>query len=450
MSFNYPENTVHYQNLFKDIIIADQEKYIDEFNNELMDRLEKSSARYAGLPVPFLYNPFILNRKDFSFLQGLLDKFNVILHKIIEHYLKDKDFRKLFPFSDEMEQYILIDPGYKSFYPIARFDIFWQNKGQIKFCELNTDGTSAMNEVRVVQEIVLNSMAVKELNTAMGFSLKGFELFDSWLDTMFKVYDESIFEKHTARPTVAIMDFEGEGTVSEFEEFQKYMAKRDIISYIVDPREFEYKSKKLYYKDNPVDLVYRRATMERLFDRYDEITPLLKAYQEKAFCMCGSFRSQIIHNKAIFSVLSRPEDLPFLSNEEVDFILKHIPKTGLLEENNHFSHDIYRQKDSYLLKPCDKFACKGVVPGCDVTQDSWNEHLKNNQGKNYLYQEYCRPPRLEMLHISGNNASFREFNYIIGLFLYDNKLMGMYNRAGTKNIIGSVIECYVVPVYLMA
>ncbi len=49
----------------------------------------------------------------------------------------------------KLEELILNRPTYYSPIPIARIDIFYNEKtGDFKFCEFNTDGTSAMNEDR--------------------------------------------------------------------------------------------------------------------------------------------------------------------------------------------------------------------------------------------------------------------------------------------------------------
>ena len=74
---------------------------------------------------------------------------------MIKEYLKNPSYRKLFPFSRKLEELILIPNGYQSLLPIARFDIFYnEENGNFKFCEINTDGTSAMNEDYVLNMAV--------------------------------------------------------------------------------------------------------------------------------------------------------------------------------------------------------------------------------------------------------------------------------------------------------
>lgn len=449
MEEKYPVGTRYYQKAFKEIILQEKQDYMNEYHRVLYPILEKSSAKYKGEPAPFLYNPFILNKSDHQYLSKLTDNLCSILNKIILHYLKDEKFRRLFPFQKEMEEYILIDPGYACHFPIARFDYFWNGENDLKFCEFNTDGTTAMNEVRVIQDIVGNSKAVTRLKKDYDISLEGFELFDSLIDNMLLVYKE--FSKNNdSFPSIAIVDFEQEGTIAEFQEFQKYMSKRGIVSCIADPRELEYRSGKLYYKDDQIDMVYRRATTQRIFEEYHDIQPFLKAYRDHAFCMFGSFRSQIIHNKALFGILTKPENLPFLKNTERDFLLDHIPETNYLTNSGELLQKLKDNKDSKIIKPCDKSACRGVYAGCDHSIDKWNELLDKAVDQDYLCQDYCIPPRLEMLSITQQDMDFKDFNYIMGLFIYNNKLQGLYNRAGSRNIIGALVECFTAPVYIIS
>ena len=67
----------------------------------------------------------------------------------MDAYAKDEDYRRLFGFEPKLEELILREPTYDSPIPIARIDIFYNEEtGDFKFCEFNTDGTSAMNEDR--------------------------------------------------------------------------------------------------------------------------------------------------------------------------------------------------------------------------------------------------------------------------------------------------------------
>ena len=55
--------------------------------------------------------------------------------------MEDEKYRKLFPFSKELEELILCDSGYSQPLPIARIDLFFnEDDFSFKFCEFNADG----------------------------------------------------------------------------------------------------------------------------------------------------------------------------------------------------------------------------------------------------------------------------------------------------------------------
>ena len=362
----------------------------------------------------------------------------------------DSHFRRLFPYSEKMEKYILIDPGYSGYFPVARFDILLDKNGEIKFCELNSDGTSAMNEVRVMQNILAGSRAAALLRKEEGISFYGFELFNSWINTILEKYREFSGKKRV-NPSIGIMDFKSDGVLSEFEVFKKYMENRGLEACIVDPRELKYDGSTLKYKNRVIDLIYRRATTARLFENFSEITPLFKGYRAGDICLCGSFRSQIIHNKAIFHMLAQPENLDFLDSKEKKFLNRHILSTELLKHEHAEDRKIIENREKFILKPCDKFDGKGIRQGKNLNEDEWMGAVKKCSAKNYLLQEFCQPRTIDLFTLpesSDEKPEYRAYNYTLGFYMYDGNLQGLYNRAGRYDIISSEYECVTVPCFV--
>ncbi len=439
----------YFHRKFEKIIQASPGKYRQEFQENLWPSLLNSSVRYQGRPVKFVYTPYLITLAQWKFYRRFISLFVNILNKTIDEFLHNKAFRNKFPFGDKMEKYILMNPGYKGNFPIARFDILFDRNDNIKFCELNTDGTSAMNEVRVMQKILAQSDAAISLRNNENISFYGFELFNSWINILLDKYREFSGKKRV-NPTIAIIDFLTEGVVSEFKEFRDHMQAWDLEAYVVDPRELSYNGEKLKYKDKKVDLIYRRATTARLFDNFEEITDLLTAYKDRKVCMCGGFRSQIIHNKAIFHVLNS-DDLDFLTPEEKSFLDKYLLRTGMLKDEDEIKKELINNQEEYILKPCDKFAGKGIKLGKNCDTDEWEQNLDNCCNNNYLYQHFCQPATVDLFTIPEKDkekASFEPYHYTLGFYLYDEKLKGLYNRAGRYDIIGSDYECVTVPSYV--
>jgi len=423
----------------------DMDKYCFDYL-EMKDKVKNSTAIYRGEPVSFLYQALFFSEEEYMQLEGFLAEMISILNKVILEYKENTKFRKGFNFSEFLEELILVDPGYQYYFPIGRFDIFYKENGDHVFCELNTDGSSAMNEVRVIQEGIKNSQIISDIFEDSDVPT-GFELFYSWIDELINNYKE-FNHGIDDRPNIAIVDFTGDGTIYEFKEFQKRFTDKGYKAFICDPRELIYKNSILYYKDYPIKLIYRRATTNRILEKALDISDFLSAYREGAVCVVGGFVSQIVHSKNLFAILHDNNKNSFLTEKERDFIKRHIPYTRILDfTDDKLIKQILDNKDKWILKPFDQYAGKGVYAGKDFSQDEWKKIIDMIKGRDYILQEFINIPRMEMLNLE-ENTKIEKFTYLIGLFSYNNKLAGLYTRAGRKNIIGSIAESFTVPNFI--
>jgi hypothetical protein len=430
---------------YKEDITAQPEKYIAEYN-KVHRKVSHSPAIYKGQPVKFLYQPFFFSDQDIARFRELVKTLGGILEKVIRQYTAEPEFRKHFGFSDFLEKLVLKDPGYAHPFPMARFDIFYHKDGSFQFCELNADGSSGMVESRELDRIIYDSLALDRYKKDYDFHT--FELFDSWIDALMENYRQ--FSKTDAPPQVAIVDFYDDKPPSEFIEFQRAFEKRGYSTIIADPRELKLKGDHLYHNDFRIDCIYRRTVTWEVEEHQKELQDYITAYLQGKVCVVGSFRSQIIHNKIIFSILHDQEATEFLSDKEREFIREHIPYTVPFNAKEpRLLEMILENKDRYVLKPSDKYACLGVSVGKDYLSGQWRQFAEEELDEEYLIQEFCNVPSMEMAIFSKNDVTFEECNYITGLYVYNGDFQGIYHRAGRENIIGSLVEGFTLPNYLV-
>src|SRR5699024_8236301 len=251
-------------------------------------------------------------------------------------------YRKKFGFSKLLEELILVDNGYNINAPMARFDIFYDGEEDFKFCEFNTDGSSAMNEDNTLAKILLETEPMKKMKEK--YNINYFELIDSWVEESINIYYK--WNKEDRKPNVAIVDFKESSTMADFKEFKKAYIKKGYEAVIADPRELKYIDGNLYYKDFKIDLIYRRMVTKELIDKSDEIKDFINAYRDKAVCVVGSIRSQILHNKIIFKILHDEDTLELLTEKEREFVKKHIPLTGKFEGDKKIYNEVLDNKDN--------------------------------------------------------------------------------------------------------
>ena len=270
---------------------------------EAFQYIQNSTAKYHGRCVRTLYIPKIFREKDIRIFEKAIADLYGIFDKVMKAYYEDAGYRTLFGFDKELEKLILREKTYTSIIPIARIDIFYNEAtGNFKFCEFNTDGSSAMNEDRELNNAIRLTKAFQEFEKK--YEVHTFELFDTWVEEFLKIYDE--FAKNTGhigagengRPQVAIVDFMENATEQEFKIFKERFEARGIKAELCEIRDLQYINGRLYTSEGmAADAIYRRAVTSDIMKHYEEVTDFLQAIKENAACLVGEFRTQIAHNK---------------------------------------------------------------------------------------------------------------------------------------------------------
>ena len=400
------------------------------------DYLNGSTAKYHGETIHSLYIPKIFTPDDVAHIKYISETMAGIMVKVMNRYLEDESYRKLFKFDEKLEKLVCLDPGYRDILPVCRVDIFLDEKdGSFKFCELNTDGTSAMNEDR-------------ELNNAAGlldyviklrkdYDLEPFELFDTLTESFMNNY--RTYRNAVENPTVAIVDFLELGCSSyEFEEFRRSFERRGVTAVIADIRRLRFDGSHLFDdKGNRIDLIYRRAVTSDIMEHYDEVTDFLEAVKKDKVCLMGNFITQTVHDKIFFIILRDMATRSFLTDEENRFVDEHVPYTAFLTDKSIESLKLAEEKDRWLLKPQNWYGARGIYAGIDYSDEEWKFFIDRYRNTHYLVQEFVRPYRSMNIDFEMKNREirFREYSNLTGLYVYCGKFAGVYSRQSEVNII---------------
>ena len=405
--------------------------------------IKSSVLNNKGRCVQTLAVPKVYSRQDAEEMQAFAAGCFAIFNKVIDRYLIDDAYRRLFPFSPELERLVLLPAQYECRVPMARVDFFFNEEARsIKLCEINTDGTSAMNEDRILGGLLHLNGAYQQF--AKNKECTPFELFDSWAESLLALYQEH--SQSDTMPFVAIVDFLEKATLHEFHEFTRAFEARGMRAEVCDIRELRYENGRLLTPGGEkIDAVYRRAVTSDIMAYYDRVQPFIQAVLDGAACLVGGFRTQIIHNKALFGVLHREETLAFLTQEEKDFVLRHVPQTYPLLPDFIEKYNILNTKDSWIIKPLDSYGSRGVYAGADNAPDKWQELLESCAGEDYLVQEYCPPYCTPNIDFTDEQPKTRPFRNITGVYCYNERPQGIYSRLSKGNVISSQYDEKTVP-----
>lgn len=438
---------MHGDKIIKDyieLIKKDPEKYFRDYQ-VAKEMVKNSTAYYKGEPVPFNYQPFFLDPIDKENFEEILGKIMAISKKVIREYIENEDYRKLFGFPKFIEEMILLENPYEIEVPMGRFDVFYNDIDDFKFCEINTDGSSAMNEDMVISNVLLQSKALKEFSKK--YNLTNFNLFDTWVEKTLELYKK--YDPKNKTPNVAIMDVMESATKNEFEEFKKAYERAGLNCEIVDGRDLEYRDGALYHGDFKIDMIYRRLVTFELIEHKDELEDFIKAYMDKAVLTIGTIQSQVIHNKIFFKILYDERTWEFLDTEEIQFIKDHIPYTGVFGGDKEILEKVKNNKDDYIIKPMDKNASTGVYTGRELEQDEWEKRIEKDFDNDTIYQEFVEGYKIPFVDFDEDgNLNIVDMIPNIGIFSYAEEFQGLYVRMGRDDIIDGMKDYATAPAIL--
>ena len=428
---------------YRSIIQEDREEdYLSA--QEAFQYIQNSTAKYHGRCVRTLYIPKIFREADICIFEKAVTDLYGIFDKVMKAYYEDAEYRKLFGFEKRLEELILREKTYESSIPIARIDIFYNEEtGDFKFCEFNTDGSSAMNEDRELNNAIRLTKAYQEFSKQ--YEIHTFELFDTWVDEFLSIYQE--FAENTGhigagengKPQVAIVDFMENATEQEFKIFKERFEKKGIHAELCEIRDLQYKDGKLYTSEGMiVDAIYRRAVTSDIMKHYEEVKDFLQAVKNNAVCLAGEFRTQIAHNKILFKILHDDRTKAFLTKEEQEYIKKHVPVTIKLEHGKFDYDAVIKNKNSWIIKPEDSYGSQRVFAGVECDDAEWKEKVDEAIGKDYLLQEFCLPYETENLDLmQKKDAEYRNYSNLTGMFVYNGRFRGIYSRISQSEIIST-------------
>ncbi|MDO4663068.1 MAG: glutathionylspermidine synthase family protein [Tissierellia bacterium] len=425
-----------YAKEYFEIIKKDPDKYYNDYQ-KMLDKRKEYKATYKEEPVPALYQGYFYDENIEEKYQEMAEILMSITQKVTQNYLEDKEYRKEFGFDPLIEKLILKDPGYDVSVPIARYDVFYDGNKDYKFCEFNTDGSSAMLEDKALANLFKQTKGYQELEKK--YNIENKDLLEPLVDEILSIYKKI----NNKKPNVVIADIIEHDNI-EFLYFKELFEKRGINCKIADIREFEKREDGSYVKDMKVDLVYRRLVTSDLLEYKEKAKDFIEGYLDSDFIAIGSFRSTLFYSKDIFRILRLNETKKVLNDKEIDYIERHIPFTEKFNYEKDFN-TIIEDKDNYILKPVYGYASSGVIAGKDHSKEELEEILEKIKDQKYIYQEYYNVEPMKYVIFGNKKAKLEDFSFVTGLFIYNKKFISPYTRIGQAALISSARDYYTIP-----
>ncbi|MEG0324440.1 MAG: carboxylate--amine ligase, partial [Raoultibacter sp.] len=389
---------------------------VNELDGDIVGRraalsyMESSTAIVHHEVVACSFLPRLFNAETYRIFKDTAETAHRILVKVMQRYLDDPEYRKIFSFDPRLEELILLPRGYESLLPFARVDVFFnEDTGRIGFCEFNADGSSGMNENREITHSIEHSESYKRF--AQHHQVESCELFESWVVEFLSIY--ATYQHRVENPHIAICDFLENAVVDEFKVFAQLFAEHGISCSIYDVRELTFDGVTLKGSDGKrVDAIWRRSVTNDIIDHWDESQQLIEAVRAEKVALIGSFAGHLVHDKQIFQVLFDEKTVEFLDAEEINFIEQTIPLTTFLDDDHVNLPQIRENKDEWIIKPTDNYGAADVYAGTAFSEEDWNALIDRfanaASGAPFIVQRYITPFKTPIMPADTNLATLSD------------------------------------------
>ena len=323
-----------------------------------------------------------------------------------------------------------IDPGYGIASTAGRADAFLL-PDSLQFAEYNAESPAGPGYSQRLAELFDEGPLMARFRTA--FDVRHYTPIAHLLQALLESYAD--WGGTASPPQIAIVDFRGVPTWSEFELLRDAFAAAGVPTLVADPRDLEFDGRTLAANGRRIDLVYRRVLINDIVARPDDCRALVGAYRARAVCVANSLRCKIAHKKAFFAILTDERYAPLFSAGEQDVIAAHVPWTRVVREQG--AEDIRRRRDQLVLKPNDEYGGTGVTLGWETSEADWDvaiERALGETGRGWVAQERIHIRREVFPVCGGTGVADRDMLVDFAPYLFRGKLGGFLTRLSATGL----------------
>jgi uncharacterized circularly permuted ATP-grasp superfamily protein len=384
---------------------------------------------------PFL-RPHILARTKYTEIKTAAEIIAGAFEKLIARALEYAPLLHEFGLTPAEEKMARIDPGYSTLCVTSRLDAYLTDPG-FYFLEYNAENPAGISDQMQLEKILLQLPHMRDFLDQYGhWTPKPHERL---LDSLLATYRE--WGGQEPSPQIAIVDWEGVSTASEFEVLKQYFESAGYQTAIVDPRALQHDGERLKAGTFRIDIVYKRVIIHEFLEKFDDTHPLSRAYRDRNVCMANSFRAKLAHKKAGFAILSDPQYADLFTDLELNTLRQHIPWTRIVREGHAFDRterklgEILRtERERLVLKPNDDYGGHGVVMGWECSSDEWEQTIARAFTRDYVVQERVPVKKVAIPRFADQSVRRDEMFVDFNPFLFQNRMEGGLVRLSASSL----------------
>jgi len=447
----FPEAVARYHDLLAD-------KDLAEASRALLDEgLENAKLIFGGRRLSPYLRPHFVSEDDFARICRICETVWSAIQKVKDAAVADPNIVDDLGLTEIERELVAIDPGYGAVSPTARLDSFL-TQSAYSFVELNGESPAGIAYADAAYDIFSSLPVMKEF--AADYNVRAIYGKSLLQDVLLSSYQEYLGRKPERPPLIAIVDLADVPTVKEFELFRDFFQQSGYPAVICTPQELEFRNDRLSVRGQEIDIVYKRLLVNEYLPIVSEYPALLDAYRAGAICMVNSFRSKLIHKKALFAVLTNPKHAALFSEKELAAIRAHVPWTRVVrdEHTDYFGREvnlldfIRADGERLVLKPNDDYGGHGITIGWKVDQRGWDEAINNALADgDYLVQERVSTAREEFPALTDDGRiEFAEQLVDLDPLLFNGKVGSAFTRLSFSELANVTSGGGMVPTYIIS
>lgn len=410
-------------------------------NSELLHELTEASRRYgileSGRPFCPFMRPHFFTRGKYTEIKNAAEKLADAFERMTFAALENQEILDELGLTETEEQLARINPGYRGVCNSSRLDTFLSGE-DFSFLEYNGETPAGIIDQMQIEKVLEMIPEVRDFLKEN----------DHWRPAPQKKLLEGLLADYREtggtrdKPNIAIVDWKDVATVSEFEILKEFFESEGHSTEIISPFELEYDGSKLRAGDFEIDIFYKRVLIHEYLEKFDETSPLIKAYKDGNIFMANSFRTKIPHKKASFAVIGHQKYAHLFTNEQKALIQKHIPWTRRVSDTDatymgkkiDLLEFLHGNRENFLLKPNDDYGGSGITFGWESSESKWDEALNNALRETYVVQEKV-PVQKVKIPTYDKTISMEELLIDFDPFLFRGKVEGGLVRLSSSSLV---------------
>lgn len=423
----------------------------------LDEGLEHAKLIFGGRRLSPYLRPHFVTEEDFARICQICETVWSAIQKVKDAAISDDSLMDDLGVTEIERDLVSIDPGYRAVSPTARLDSFLTDTAY-SFVELNGESPAGIAYVDAAYDVFSKLPVMQRFRES--YNVRPLYGRRFMLDVLLDSYEEFLGRKPDRVPQIAIVDLKDRPTQSEFELFKEFFEQEGYPTAICSPEELEFTNNRLRVGELEIDIVYKRLLVNEYLPIIKETPALLDAYRAGAICMVNSFRSKLIHKKALFAVLTDQRRAHLFTSEEQAAIRTHVPWTRLVraEKSDYFGKEVdllaylKSNKEQLVLKPNDDYGGHGITIGWNADQPTWDKALDAALADgDYLAQERV-PTARETFPALGDDGTIEFAEQLVDLdpLLFNGKVRSAFTRLSFSELANVSSGGGMVPTFIIS